>query len=109
MKNLLKMAVVALALSCFQAYGHSVCVEYSHDHVHHQQDNYEYMDCNIPGMGPVCNRKQAACEAERRYNAIRIIRVKYYPHRDHYRVTLIDRQGNRRTETIDLDCRDGSE
>ena len=106
MKNLLRIAVVALALSCFKAYGHPVCIEYSHDHVHQQEDNYENIDCRILGMGPVCDREDAACEAKRRYDAIRIIRVKYYGHRDHYRVTLIDGQGNRRTETIDLDCRD---
>ena len=84
MKNLLKLAVAALALSCFQAYGH--------------------LDCESKDHHFVCNREDAICEAKRRYEALRIFEVRYVSLRRHYRITMIDRRGNLRPIIIELNC-----
>ena len=74
MKNLLKIAVVALALSCFQAYGH-----------HHWYRNYytNELRCRFP-----CSEAEAICKVKDFYAVKEIVEVIRY--RTHFLVFYID-------------------
>ena len=71
MKNLLKLAVVALGLSCFQVVGHPVCPPY-------------YRGAHGPYH--ICNEADAECEVKNLYPGAEIIRVMNYT--KYYLVTI---------------------
>ena len=93
MKNLLKMAVVALALSCFQAYGHHAGPMHNYHHHLHEGD----FGCQFP-----CNKADAVCQARILYKVKEIIRVVSYG--KYFLVTFVNFSGERKLVQILLDC-----
>ena len=93
MKNLLKIAVVALALSCFQAY--------SRDY----GENFEYLTYDDCEHSSVCTRLDAACHVKIMYGAEGMIRIRTYTRYPFlvYMVHFSDRNGYNRKIKIPRD------